>query len=71
MEAAKALIKGAKSPSKVSRGGDEPSPIYTIVDTIVGVLENSSSFLKIMSLHAFGMLSPCVDTATVELILMV
>ena len=64
--------KGRKE-SKEANGDDEPerSPIDLVVDVIIGLLEHSTNFTRVIADQSFSMLTSMVADSTVDLILTV
>ncbi|EIN07831.1 hypothetical protein PUNSTDRAFT_70289 [Punctularia strigosozonata HHB-11173 SS5] len=68
--------KAKKKKSRKSSGGDEPDvvpdvpePIDILVDAIIGLLENSSSFMRTIANQSFALLSDAATDSTIDLIL--
>jgi DNA polymerase phi len=61
--------KGQKSP--VSSEDATLEPIDVFVDTIIGFLEKSTTYLKTISIQVFSLLSGSVRDTTIDLILRV
>lgn len=61
------------SPSKKKRKSEAPEqePIDVVVDTIIGLLEHSTSFSRAMANRSFSMITPLVKESTMDLILVV
>jgi len=51
--------------------GDEPLPIDTLTDTIIGFLEKGTAFLRTVANQSFSLLSARLRRSTIELILTV
>ncbi|KAL5533021.1 POL5 [Sanghuangporus sanghuang] len=64
--------KKKRKESKRADKEDEPSdrpPVDLVVDVIIGLLENSTSFTRVIADQSFGMLASLVNDSTVDLIL--
>ncbi|KAG9099782.1 hypothetical protein FRC06_004852 [Ceratobasidium sp. 370] len=70
LDAAEKLFGHSKRAKSSSPGDDEHSPIDLLADAIVGMLEASSGFSRIIATTAFGMLSGRAGESTIDLILM-
>lgn len=49
----------------------EPTPVAALVDTLIGYLDKSTSFLRTIANQAFNLLSSLVDRESIDLILTV
>ncbi|KAF9009405.1 DNA polymerase phi-domain-containing protein [Cyathus striatus] len=60
--------KKGKTGRKSTTGDDEHEPIDVLVDAIIGVLEKSTAYMRVVSNHVFSLLSSAVRETTVDLI---
>lgn len=72
MESSSSLLTKS-SPNKKKRKSEpsEQEPVDVVVDTIIGLLEHSTSFSRSMANQSFSMITPLVKESTIELILAV
>ena len=63
--------KGVKKSRESTGNSGVPKPIDVFVDTIIGFLEKSTTYLRIVGNQAFSRLSSCVEGTTIDLILAV
>ncbi|KAH8117507.1 DNA polymerase phi-domain-containing protein [Phellopilus nigrolimitatus] len=61
--------KKKKKKQQDGEDGDERAPIDLIVDIIIGLLEQSTSFTRMIANQSFAMLSPLATDSTIDLIL--
>ncbi|KZT24137.1 hypothetical protein NEOLEDRAFT_1117111 [Neolentinus lepideus HHB14362 ss-1] len=72
LEAASRLLESRKKGKKrrKSEAAEElPLPVDVFVDTIIGFLEEPSSYMRAVANHSFTRLSHCVQESTIDLIL--
>jgi DNA polymerase phi len=50
---------------------DAPKPIDIFTDTVIGLLERSTTFMRVVATQTFAMLSDTATESTVDLILVV
>ncbi|KZT28691.1 hypothetical protein NEOLEDRAFT_1160838 [Neolentinus lepideus HHB14362 ss-1] len=72
LKAASRLLESRKKDKKrrKSEAAEElPLPVDVFVDTIIGFLEEPSSYMRAVANHSFTRLSHCVQESTIDLIL--
>lgn len=70
----RSLPKSSPSPKKKKKqtsDENEPSPIAALVDTLIGYLDKSTSFLRTVANQSFSFLTSLVDRESIDLILAV
>ena len=63
------VSKSKKNKTKDAEG--EPSATDVLVDIIIGLLEKSSAFTRVVATQAFAMLTSSINESTMDLIIAV